>query len=44
MFPTLSFGDHEFSPQELAARAERAAGFLASADLNDGDTFAPSKI
>src|SRR5262245_42486110 len=40
MFPTLSFGDQEFSPQDLTARAARAAGFLAGAGLKDGDTFA----
>ena len=40
MFPTLSFGTQEFAPQDLAARAARAAGFLASAGLKDGDTFA----
>jgi acyl-coenzyme A synthetase/AMP-(fatty) acid ligase len=40
MFPTLSFGTQEFAPQDLAARAARAAGFLASAGMKDGDTFA----
>jgi long-chain acyl-CoA synthetase len=40
MFPTLSFGTQEFAPQDLAARAARSAGFLASAGLKDGDTFA----
>ena len=40
MFPTLSFGNTEIAPAELAARAAKAAGFLASIGLADGDTFA----
>jgi long-chain acyl-CoA synthetase len=40
MFPTLSFGDSEIAPADLAARAAKVAGFLASIGLADGDTFA----
>jgi long-chain acyl-CoA synthetase len=40
MFPTLSFGRHEFAPRDLAAHAAKAAGFLASIGLRDGDTIA----
>ena len=40
MFPTLSFGDSEIAPADLAARAAKTAGFLASIGLADGDTFA----
>jgi long-chain acyl-CoA synthetase len=40
VFPTLSFGDTEIAPADLAARAAKAAGFLASIGLADGDTFA----
>ncbi len=40
MFPTLSFGDKEFAPPELAARAAKIAGFLASIGITDGATFA----
>jgi long-chain acyl-CoA synthetase len=40
MFPTLSFGNEEIAPADLAARAAKAAGFLASIGLTDGDTFA----
>ncbi len=40
MFPTLSFGDTEIAPAELATRAAKAAGFLATIGLADGDTFA----
>jgi long-chain acyl-CoA synthetase len=40
MFPTLSFGNHEIGPQDLAARAAKVAGFLASVGIADGDTFA----
>ena len=40
MFPTLSFGNHEIDPQDLAARAAKVAGFLASIGITDGDTFA----
>src|SRR6516225_9468186 len=40
MFPTLSFGKEEITPADLAARAAKAAGFLASIGLADGDTFA----
>ena len=40
MFPTLSFGNDEIAPADLAARAAKAAGFLASIGLTDGDTFA----
>ncbi|MBV8745777.1 MAG: AMP-binding protein [Xanthobacteraceae bacterium] len=40
MFPTLSFGNEEIAPADLAARAAKAAGFLASNGLADGDAFA----
>jgi long-chain acyl-CoA synthetase len=40
MFPTLSFGNQEIAPADLAARTAKAAGFLASIGLADGDTFA----
>jgi long-chain acyl-CoA synthetase len=40
VFPTLSFGNDEVAPAELAARAAKAAGFLSSIGLADGDTFA----
>jgi long-chain acyl-CoA synthetase len=40
MFPTLSFGNEEIAPADLAAQAAKAAGFLASIGLADGDTFA----
>jgi long-chain acyl-CoA synthetase len=40
VFPTLSFGDTEIAPAELATRAAKAAGFLATIGLADGDTFA----
>ena len=40
MFPTLSFGDREIAPEELAMRVARAAGALRSAGIGDGDIFA----
>jgi long-chain acyl-CoA synthetase len=40
MFPTLSFGDQEFSPQEMSTRSARAAGAMAAAGLKEGDTIA----
>ena len=40
MFPTLSFENEEIALADLAARAAKAAGFLASIGLADGDTFA----
>jgi long-chain acyl-CoA synthetase len=40
VFPTLSFGDSEIAPAALAAQAAKAASFLASIGLADGDTFA----
>jgi long-chain acyl-CoA synthetase len=40
MFPTLSFGDHEFSPSDLAKRSALAASVLASFGIAEGDTFA----
>jgi long-chain acyl-CoA synthetase len=40
MFPTLSFGDREFAARDLAGRAAKIAGFLASIGITDGDTFA----
>jgi long-chain acyl-CoA synthetase len=40
MFPTLSFGGTEFVARDLAGRAAKVAGFLASVGITDGDTFA----
>ena len=40
MFPTLSFGDQEFTPQEMSARSARVAGAMAAAGLKEGDTIA----
>jgi long-chain acyl-CoA synthetase len=40
MFPTLSFGDREFSPEEMCARSARVAGAMADAGLKEGDTIA----
>jgi long-chain acyl-CoA synthetase len=40
MFPTLSFGDQEFTPHDLANRSAKAAGVLASIGIAEGDTFA----
>lgn len=40
MFPTLSFGDQEFTPSDLAKRSAKAAGVLASIGIAEGDTFA----
>lgn len=40
MFPTLSFGDQEFSPEEMSARSARVAGAMAAAGLKEGDTIA----
>jgi long-chain acyl-CoA synthetase len=40
MFPTLSFGDQEFSPEEMRVRSATAAGAMAAAGLREGDTIA----
>jgi long-chain acyl-CoA synthetase len=40
MFPTLSFGDQEFTPQEMSARSAKVAGAMAAAGLKEGDTIA----
>jgi long-chain acyl-CoA synthetase len=40
MFPTLSFGDQEFSPEEMSVRSARVAGAMAAAGLKEGDTIA----
>ena len=40
MFPTLSFGDQEFTPSDLAKRSAKAAGVLANIGIAEGDTFA----
>jgi len=40
MFPTLSFADQEFSPEEMSARSARVAGAMAAAGLREGDTIA----
>lgn len=40
MFPTLSFGDQEITPEEMSARSARVAGAMATAGLREGDTIA----
>ena len=40
MFPTLSFGDQEFTPQEMSLRSAKVAGAMAAAGLKEGDTIA----
>ena len=40
MFPTLSFGDEEFSPEEMRANSAKVAGAMAVAGLKEGDTIA----
>ena len=40
MFPTLSFGDQEFTPQEMSARSAQVAGAMAAVGLKEGDTIA----
>jgi long-chain acyl-CoA synthetase len=40
MFPTLSFGDQEFTPQEMGARSAKVAGAMAAIGLKEGDTIA----
>ena len=40
MFPTLSFGDQEFTPVEMSARSAAVAGAMAAAGLKEGDTIA----
>ena len=40
MFPTLSFGDQEFTPQEMSGRSARVAGAMAAVGLREGDTIA----
>jgi long-chain acyl-CoA synthetase len=40
MFPTLSFGDQEFSPEEMRARSARVAGAMAAVGLKEGDAIA----
>ena len=40
MFPTLSFGDQEFSPEEMRASSAKVAGAMAAAGLKEGDTIA----
>jgi long-chain acyl-CoA synthetase len=40
MFPTLSFGDEEFTPEEMSARSAQVAGAMAAAGLREGDTIA----
>jgi long-chain acyl-CoA synthetase len=40
MFPTLSFANRELSPAQMSARSARAAGALAAAGINEGDTIA----
>jgi len=40
MFPTLSFGDQEFSPEEMRASSAKVAGAMAGVGLKEGDTIA----
>jgi long-chain acyl-CoA synthetase len=40
VFPTLSFGDQEFTPQEMSVRSARVAGAMAAIGLKEGDTIA----
>src|SRR5271168_1627858 len=40
MFPTLSFGDQEFSPEEMSTSSAKVAGAMALAGLKEGDTIA----
>ena len=40
MFPTLSFGDQEITPPDLAIGSAKAADVLASIGIAEGDTFA----
>ena len=40
MFPTLSFGDQEFTPQEMSTRSAQVAGAMAAIGLKEGDTIA----
>ena len=40
MFPTLSFGDQEFTPQEMGARSAKVAGAMVAIGLKEGDTIA----
>src|ERR1700728_4371547 len=40
MFPTMSFGDEEFTPEEMSARSAQVAGAMAAAGLREGDTIA----
>jgi len=40
MFPTLSFGDQEFTPQEMSVRSAKVAGAMAAIGLKEGDTIA----
>jgi long-chain acyl-CoA synthetase len=40
MFPTLSFGNQEFSPDDMRARSARVAGAMAATGLREGDTIA----
>src|ERR1700678_1607762 len=40
MFPTLSFGDQEFSPEQMSVRSAGVAGAMAAAGLKEGDTIA----
>jgi long-chain acyl-CoA synthetase len=40
VFPTLSFGDKEFTPQEMSARSAQVSGAMAAIGLKEGDTIA----
>ena len=40
MFPTFSFGDQEFTPQDMSAKSAQVAGAMAAIGLKEGDTIA----
>jgi long-chain acyl-CoA synthetase len=40
VFPTLSFGDEEFTPEEMSARSAQVAGAMTAIGLKEGDTIA----
>src|SRR5215475_12974382 len=40
MFPTLSFADQEFSPEDMRESSAKVAGAMSAAGLKEGDTIA----
>src|SRR5215475_8905445 len=40
MFPTLSFADQEFSPEDMRESSAKVAGAMSAAGLEEGDTIA----